>query len=472
MKNKIFTKFTWILALCATILSSTLYVACTKDVTIATEQSDSSILATSAKEAALAPTPKQLAESVAKTGYDHLKLYFTQKKAEDYVNPLIRKQTMEALAKVEADYKGLSFEQSLQKAEADKMIRPQMAQAMRELSTVTVAGNNDATIGELVARFKAFEEKIYADKALTDQEKMQVGGTSASLRSIIRYQNEIDKATILDGRANGNAQPRENCLLGRRLGCFANVFFKASIGAVVTGAITGGAITGPAFVAGIVVGIINIFIDNSCVCGNATSGGGCFDIQFLNPVINGSAPCDPAIGFVVSGPGTLPSQFNWTASFIDANGFERVIQDVNGKPTFGPSLLPFIVPDPNTEITLKVIPLGCQGKEFKFSLKGLLGDPGSVFISGPYSNSLNGTSTFTMSGSCLVNPYNQFSWNQPSVGNIVSGGNTTSANIQFNMKTCGNGFYSGCFPAYIIGHSTNPCFDQLQSGDAYSIRVY
>jgi hypothetical protein len=144
---------------------------------------------------------------------------------------------------------------------------------------------------------------------------------------------------------------------------------------------------------------------------------------------------------------------------------------VNNKTTLGPALAPFIVPDPNTVIKLTVVPSGCPPKEFNFSLSGLLGDPGEVIVNGDYSNSVNSTKNFYMSGSCLVNPFNQYTWNNPSVGNIVSGGNTSSANIQFTMKTCGNGFYGGCFPAYIIGNSTNPCFTQRQSSGSWKVEV-
>jgi hypothetical protein len=130
----------------------------------------------------------------------------------------------------------------------------------------------------------------------------------------MRFTDEMEKGTISSNRVSGNAQLRGYCLFGRRLECFASAFFKASIGAVVTGVITGGAATAVGFLAGIVVNIINIYVDNSCACDNPTSGGGCFDIKFLNPVINSTAPCDPAVAFVVSGTGTLPPTFNWTAS--------------------------------------------------------------------------------------------------------------------------------------------------------------
>jgi hypothetical protein len=157
----------------------------------------------------------------------------------------------------------------------------------------------------------------------------------------------------------------------------------------------------------------------------------------------------------------------WT----DAQGFEHVLQDVNGKQTLGPALAPFIIPDPNVDIKLIIVPFGCPGKEYHFSLKSLLGDPGDVYVTGDYTNYLNSTKTFNMSGSCLVNPFNQYTWNNPSVGNIVSGGNTSSVQINFTMKTCGNGYYGGCFPAYIIGNSKNPCFTQRTSSGSWKVEV-
>jgi hypothetical protein len=475
MKNSIFTKFTWVLALCAFLFTSALYVACTKDVNVANEQPQASN--STAKPSHVNPglTVREQAESFGKTAYSYVKFYYNTKKPEDYVNPAIRAEVMEKLKNAEAEYKNLSAAESIKKATSDGKITPKMAASLNDLLFVIENSDELKTIEELDTRFKRFEESVYSNKELSDDERVYVNGISITIRSIMRFTEEM-KPIEMD-RLGNKLQTRESCLLGRKLSCYGSALLKAGVAAASTAikaGILGTAVLAPAgaaFVVGLFEGLVNVFSNSSCKCAETP---GCFVPQTISPIISPTSACNPAVGFIVSGQGTVPPVVRWSAFWTDASGFEHAITDVQNKPTSGPILAPFSVPSPDVKISLRVITL-CNGNEnitvYEFKLNEMLGEAGSVYISGPYDCYLNGTGTFYMSGGCLINPNNQFSWNNPSVGTIQSGGNTSSATIKFTMKTCGNGYYGGCFPAYIVGNCTNPC-SGLQSGDARSCIVH
>jgi hypothetical protein len=422
---------------------------------------------------------KDQAESIGKTAYRYLKFYFTQKKPEDYLNPAIRKPIMENLTKAQAEYKGLSVEQTIQKAESNQIITEKMASSLRNLVTLNASLSDVTTIEEIETRYKNFEETVYANKELTNDEKICASSISASIRSVMRFEGEMEKGRFIVNSANQGIQLRETCLFGRKADCFGNAFVKAGIAGItaavrtiVTGAAGVATATVAAVIVGVIGGILEIYADNSCKCGETS---GCFQVKVINPVLNSNSACSPYVGFVVSGTGTVPPIFTWSA-FRFVNGFEIPIPEVQNKTTLGPALPPFPI-DPNEEIRLQVIPGICNGNQepgtkYIFKLNDLLGDPGSVIISGPSQVWLNTTGTFRISGDCLFNPYNQYSWQNPSAGQVISGGNTTEATIKFTMRTCysSGGWSSSCFPVYVIGNSINPC-SMLQTGNAKSVTV-
>ncbi len=119
------------------------------------------------------------------------------------------------------------------------------------------------------------------------------------------------------------------------------------------------------------------------------------------------------------------------------------------------------------------------GKRLIFKLSELLGDPGSVFISGNTDPWVGSTQWYYASGSYLLNPFNTFQWSfnlyQGSFvfGNLVSGGGTNSeAVINWTGISCGQGAfgsnnpYSPCYRLSIGGYSSNPCSGRQGWGSA------
>jgi hypothetical protein len=425
---------------------------------------------------------KDQAEAIGKTAYRHLKFYFTQKKAEDYVNPLIRTEVMASVAKAQAEYKDLTAEETIQKAEMENKISMKAAQAMRDLITIIKSSTNFNTMEGYEASFKSFENNVYNTKELTSDEKFIIAGSSTTIRSITRFSYEMIQNTKSLNTLNNNIiQTRTaGCIAGRKEECYINSIVKLSttfLTTIIKAAIipnTAPAAVAAAFIVGTVEAIIGIFGNDACKCGESP---GCFQPTVINPVLNSNSICNPYIGFVVAGTGTIPTEFRWSAFWTDTNGVEHAILDVQNKLTTGPALAPFPIPDPNVTIKLQLFIPSCSGQpaktvEFFFKVNDIIGNPGSVFISGPSQVSLNSTGTFTINGDCLLNPNNNYSWNQPSAGVIVSGGNTSVVNIKFTTRTCysNGGWSSSCFPVYVIANSTNPC-SMLQSGNAKSVTV-
>ncbi len=425
-------------------------------------------------------------ESIGKTAYRHMKFFFTQKKPEDYINPLIRKDVVERVEKINTEFKDLTAEQAIQKAESEKRISTFLAKSMREFLILGRSAEDIETIEEFEQKFKIYEENVFVTKELNIDEKVIVAGSSAMLRSIIRFQEEIEKGRQTVNSSNNIIQPRSaSCPLGnRKTSCFINAIVKAGVAAAIdavktyltTGATAiSGTATIAVFIFGSITNISAVFFDNSCKCSDTP---GCYHPQIINPIIDPNSPCTSgsSLGFAVSGTGTEPNVFHWYASRKPVGSpYDIPIPNVWNVPTSVPLLNPFEIVNPTDLITLKVVTL-CNGNEditiYQFTLQELLGDPGSVFISGPTQVSLNSTATFVMSGGCLVNPNNQYSWNNPSAGYIVSGGSTSSVNIKFTTRTCYsyNGWNTSCFPVYVIANSTNPC-SNLQSSNAYSVTV-
>jgi hypothetical protein len=462
MKKLLFTKGNGILALFAFVCFSLIYVACSKD------SSTTNIETTSLKE----PTPKEQAEGLTKTSYRYVKYYFGQKKPEDYVAEPIRKEVMGNLMKFKAEYDKYSVEEMIQILISKNEISKPSAEAMLKLKLATDALDNAKSYQEIETTLKGFEEEIYQTKELSDNEKIVIAATSGTIRESVRYLDEQIKIN-----KDSNLQSRESCSFGRKASCFTNAIVKAGVGglkAVVTGAATVAGI--PGAVVGILVGLVDglftAFTDSSCKC-NETPG--CFQPIGINPIISSNAICNPAIGFGLWGSGTVPQEFRWWAYRTDAAGFEYPVPDVQDKITGTPALSPFVIPNPNELIRL-VVKTNCVGsnsatKTFLFRLSSLLGDPGSVIITGSSNVSLFEAATYNLSGECVLNPNNKFQWFIPSQGILQSGGgNGLSATIQWRQRTCSSsgGF---CFRPSVSVSSFNPCTNTQSSG-GLGVAVY
>jgi hypothetical protein len=455
---------------------------CKKD--ISSEQQQFSTTATASVDEK--QMVKDQAEGIGKTAYRHLKFYLTQKKAEDYVNPLIRKEVMESVEKAKVEYKDLTAEQTIQKVTNDGKMTKEMSQKMTDLLAICQATSSLMTIQEIEKKYKNFEEVVYADKTLSSDEKFYVSGISAAIRNVANFTDEMLKGQKINNNYQVSLRDVGCDWIGRKSSCFGNALIKAGTATAVadfslwiqggpkkvdpnTSYFKAGKI---AFLTGLLEGIINMYLDNSCKCTDAPSSDGCYHPQVINPIVDINHPCSPYIAFAVFGYGPTPNIFTWNGYWTDSNGVEHPINDVQSKTTSIPILRPFSVPDPNASIRLQVIVScstaqgGAYTAEFIFKMSDLINDPGTVMVSGPSQISLNSTGMYTISGGCLANPLNTYSWNNPSAGYVVSGGNTTSATIKFTTRTCYsyNGWTTSCFPVSVAGNAISGC---LQTNGTY-----
>jgi hypothetical protein len=476
MKNSIFSKFTWILALCAFLFTSSLYVACTKDIT--PDQTQAVNDPTKAPQVNHELAVKEQVEAIGRMSYSHMKLYFTQKKAEDYVNPAIREEVMAAVSKAKADFKDMTAAETIQKVTDEGKISKLMSQKLTDLLALSETVKYLSTFEKIDQVFKNFETQIYTDKNLTDDEVFYINGMSASIRNSARFTNEMLKGQKID-RNNVTLRDDGCDVIGIKSACLVGALIKigtailkADIALWIKGGPTAGQpatsygnVTKGAFFAGLVDGLIGIFTNNDCKCTTPSSSDGCYHPTLINPFVDINNPCNKNISFIAFGYGTTPSQFIWYAYYTDANGNEVNVPDVQGKITTTPVLKSFPVPDPDAEIRLVVVvpctsaPGGAYNASFTFKKNELVGNPGEVLVTGPTSVPLNTTGTFYINGSCLANPLNTYRWNNPSAGTVVSGGNTTAANIKFTTRTCYsyNGYTTACFPVYVTGYAISGC---------------
>jgi hypothetical protein len=383
---------------------------------------------------------------------------------------------MDLINKVNQKNKGLTTEKILQDGLTEGTIRPELAQKFRELGKVLETIGEPKTLDALENPLLAFEEANYADKKLEEDEIFYINSTSSTIRSFTKHLNEMRPVQQKDNLKNNPLQTRDACVFGRNLGCFGNALIQAGVGGVtgavahkITGAEGSTFTAGKAgFVVGLITGIVAVFTDNSCKCGETVA---CFMPDVFNPIIDNNSICNPNIGFAITGPGTVPTIFRWSAFRKLANGQEIAISDVQNKPTSGPALAPFPIPDPNETIILKVEIPTCGSvstlHEFSFKLSDLLGSPGGVIITGSSDVGLFEQATYLLSGECLINPNNQMQWFIPSQGTLQSGGGSSrsSATIQWITRTCASGSYGGyCFRPSVSVRSTNPCTNTQNSG--------
>jgi hypothetical protein len=442
MKKQLFTKGNGILALCAFICLSLFYVACSKE--NATTSSDFKGELPQLSEAEKLAILKKEVESLGSTTYRHFKFFFTQRKPEEYINPLIRKEVTERVEKAKAEFKDLTAEQTIQKVESENRISAPVAKAMRELLTLGNSTDDIKTIEEFERRFTAFENKVFDIKDLSDQEKVVIAGCSSTLRGITRFEVEMENGRKSLENLKGIQTRDASCPLGnRKTSCFTNALIKVGVAAVlgaIKTVVSGGTLTGSAIVDFMFASfgaIANVFLDSSCKCSDSP---GCFTINIINPIIDPGSPCNLStnVAFAVSGTGTTPVNYKWWAYRKPSGApYEVPIAAVQEKVTVIPLLDPFEVLNQTDviRIVVETVSNGCvDSKQFSFKLGELLQDPGSVFISGPTQVSLNSTATFVMSGGCLANPNNNLTWNNPSAGFVVSGGNVLPPQAVTNEK--------------------------------------
>jgi hypothetical protein len=348
MKKTILSKKTWILALCAFAMSSLLYVACSKDNATITSDSKSELPQLSEAEK-LAMLKKEV-ESLGSTTYRHFKFFSTQREPEEYLNSVIRKDVIERVEKSKAEFKDLTAEQTIQKVESENRISVPVAKAMRELLALGNSTEDIKTIEAFEIRFKAFEEKVYQIKDLTNEEKVVIAGCSSTLRGITRFEVEMEKGRKSLENLKGIQTRDASCPLGnRKTSCFTNALIKVGVAAVlgaIKTVVSGGTLTGSAivdFMFASFAAIANVFLDSSCKCSDSP---GCFTINIINPIIDPGSPCNLStnVAFAVSGTGTTPVNYKWWAYRTPSGApYEVPIAAVQEKVTVIPLLDPFEV---------------------------------------------------------------------------------------------------------------------------------
>jgi hypothetical protein len=270
---------------------------------------------------------------------------------------------------------------------------------------------------------------------------------------------------------NGSLQVRSGCLWGRKLTCYAGVIVKTGAGAwkgVKSTPLLGikGSIVGAAF--GFLEGILDLFKD-TCKC-DEPSQFQCFTPIGINIIFPSNNPCATSARFSTWGTGTQPSAsngqtLNWTVKVFNSDGtFKNTI--IQSLPHSGTTLMDAInIPEPDLNMEIIVVRF-CGGQEhstsFWVNLRDLLDNSGSVIVSGPSDALFLETITYTLNGECLINPNNQHQWTIPSQATLVSGGgNTTSARVTWNTRTCsgsgGSSGWGGCFRPTLTAKSTSGC---------------
>ena len=451
-----------------TAFSTFFFVACSKDDNANSDPTDQAAL----KE----PTPKEQAESLIKTNYRYLKYYFGQKKPEDYVNESIRKEVKENHAKIQKEYEGLSAEATINKMESEGVMSKEMAKVMLDLKSTADALQNVKTIKEFENKLLSFEDQIYENKSLNDDEKIIAATTSGTLREVMRYFDEIQQGPDDDEKSlkDGSLQVRSGCLWGRKLVCYAGIIVKTGAGAwygTKNGGGTKGAIIGAAF--GFLEGLVNLFKDD-CKCGVTNQ---CFQPTGINIFFDETNPCGTNVRFAVWGTGNYPSASNplslrWTIKAYNPDGsLYNNAPIVNNVPMIGTTLFNTVnIPNPNLTIEV-IVTLICGGNEvgnsegFFLNLRDILDDPGSVLVSGSSDALFLETITYYLNGESLINPNNQHQWFIPSQATLVNGGGSaTSARVTWNTRTCSSSSSSGgwggsgsCFRPSLSVRSTSAC---------------
>jgi hypothetical protein len=209
MKKTILSKKTWMLALCAFVLSSLLYVACSKD------------NATSATNDVSTTLPKQVseeeillrqAEEVGKTAYQHLRFNLLSHKAEEYINPAIREQVMSDYKKASEEMKNLSTEERIAKNVNDKKITAKQAFYFRSLEATCKGLDGLRQYKDVEKVLNDFNKVVLEDNDMTSAEKQSILNTSVTIRSTIDYMMNI----AYQPQSN-DLQTRDLCIFGKKI---------------------------------------------------------------------------------------------------------------------------------------------------------------------------------------------------------------------------------------------------------------
>jgi hypothetical protein len=478
MKKTILSKKTWVLALCAFVLSSLLYVACSKD-NATTSTTD--VTTTLPKQVSEEEILLQQADEVGKTAYQHLRFNLLSHKAEEYINPAIREQVMSDYKKASEEMKNLSTEERIAKNVNDKKITAKQAFYFRSLEATCKGLDGLRQYKDVEKILNDFNKGVLEDKDMTSLEKQSVLNTSVTIRSTIDYMMNI----AYQPQPN-DLQTRDLCIFGKKFSCIGSVLIGAA--QVVVGVVNGASIiTG---LVSSIVAITNLFTNSSCDCGSTS----CFTLSGISMFRDDDMDCaGNLVKFCAFGDGPSPSSFTWTLSELDQ--FDQVIPGSTQALPNTPDRCANFSPDANLskKIRLTITAFSsCIGqnatKFFDFTWGDIVGNPGTVIIDGPTNVYVSNNTTYFLNGTTLLNRKNTFNWifnlfqGSFTFGNINSGGGTNSSvSINWTGASCGpgafgqpvNSGFNSCWQIGIGGKSTNSCSGRQQWGStSVAVRKY
>jgi hypothetical protein len=245
--------------------------------------------------------------------------------------------------------------------------------------------------------------------------------------------------------------------LVKKFSCIGSVLIGAA--QIVAGSILTGLVSS-------VVAITNLFTNSSCDCGSTS----CFTLSGISMFRDDDMDCaGNLVKFCAFGDGPSPSSFTWTT--VELDQFDQpIIGTLNPLPNT-PDRCANFSPDANLskKIRLTITAFSsCIGqnatKFFDFTWGDIVGNPGTVIISGSSDVLLREPCTYTLNGTCLLNRKNSTQWFIPSQATLTSGGGSaTTANVTWNARTCPPSGYCPFRPSIWV-RSTNSCSNAQQTG--------
>jgi hypothetical protein len=468
MKKLIFTKGNGILALCAFVCLSLIYVACSKDKGLTSATEKPTLVSTEKSESML-----DVSESIGKTVYQHAKYNFLTKKAEDYISPKIRDEVTAEHKRLNDLFNGMSSEQIMENLISQKKITDKQVFYFNSLKNLTNELDNMSNIKQMDDALKLFDKKLDDDKSINNNDKIVILSASSTIRYVLDYHFEVSK------KFDNNLQTREACFLSIKISCWGTQVVANALKTLFAPSPLQVAVT----LLNSIASVITLYSTPSCLC-TASDGPSCYTLNGVSIFMDNSTDCaGNNIAFAAFGVGPVPTSFSWTKSELNEAG-AIIPNTTEPLPNTGTPNINLGSMDINKTFLLTVSILGtfpscnnaAQTKSFAFKVKDIVGDPGTVIVSGPTNTYKNNTDTYFVNGSCLTNRRNTLGWffstSQGSINyaQVVSGGanNDFALTLKWLAKTC---FGYSCIPVSISVRSLNQCGSQLQSWGSTSVFV-
>jgi hypothetical protein len=406
--------------------------------------------------------------------YEHYKFNVLTHTVDDYISDPRRGEAKAELVRNVQEYDGLSVDEMLSKALLNKRVSQIQANYLKEWEQLNHSLNGRVgKISDYDIPIKSFEQKLAADKAITDDEKLPILAMSCSLR---RY-FELKMESL---RTQSQA---------KLLGCAGGIDLDC---AVVNGVKLALALIPGGSAIKVILTIFGAAISfSNCGCTTPpNTPANCWDLQGIAIIIDPKDPCARIPGnikFAAYGTGLAPQSYHFQLNELNIKGdVVRTIADAyRNKPSIQFDY-PLIGAGNHFGVTVTAsAPTPCKGtaaeqsRDIEFDLYDLFNGAGEVFIS-------SGTGTFTLpvgsmdnyyiNGTCLIRPLNQFSWYVPSTGIILITDKAHSYDIQNNTHslikwvqntlTCCGGFAPNA-----TVKAVNDCSGDIREG-YFTVRTY